>query len=67
MIAALMARAVENGDLKGDAVALTDFYLTQLVGDLQLRRVIGAMEPPEPDTCQTRATNALALLRQYAT
>jgi len=49
LIAALMARAVATGRLRGDPPALAQIYLTQLIGDLQIRRVIGAM-PPRPRT-----------------
>lgn len=66
LIAALMARAVAGGHLNGDPQALAQLYLTQLVGDLQIRRVIGAMPPPTEDDCRARADAARALLRRIA-
>ncbi len=39
-------------------------YLDLLVGDLQIRRVIGTLPPPNPDVCEARAARAVALLRQ---
>jgi AcrR family transcriptional regulator len=45
----------------GDAVGL---YLDLLLGDLQIRRVIGRLPAPEPEFCQIRSERAVMLLRQ---
>lgn len=62
----VLGRAVSSGQMQGDPAALTGLYLTLLIGDLQIRRVIGAMEPPDADFCTTRAETALAQLKTFA-
>ncbi|MBF9044440.1 TetR family transcriptional regulator [Rhodobacterales bacterium HKCCE4037] len=66
LISDVMSRAIEGGDLSGDPGDLTQLYLTLLIGDLQIRRVIGAIEPPDADFCTTRAETALAQLKDFA-
>lgn len=56
------------GHLQGaPAEALTDLWLSLLIGDLQIRRATGALPPPEPETLSKRAQAARDhLLRLYA-
>jgi hypothetical protein len=60
--------ALAAGHLQGaPAEALTDLWLSLLIGDLQIRRTIGALPPPEPETLSNRAQSARShLLRLYA-
>ena len=38
-------------------------YLDLLIGDQQIRRVIGQLPPPTAESCQARSQRAVALLR----
>lgn len=66
-VAPLIASLMDDSPLKGDPALLTQLYLTLLIGDLQIRRVTGAMPPPDQALCNTRAAEALAHLRRLAT
>lgn len=61
----VLQRAREEGALKfeqtGEAVAL---YLDLLVGDQQIRRVIGRLPQPTKTYCQERSERAVRLLRR---
>ncbi len=61
----VLQRAREEGALKfeqtGEAVAL---YLDLLVGDQQIRRVIGRLPQPSKTYCQERSERAVRLLRR---
>lgn len=61
----VLERAREEGALKfeqtGEAVAL---YLDLLVGDQQIRRVIGRLPQPTKTYCQERSERAVRLLRR---
>ncbi len=61
----VVERARDEGRLKfqhpGEAVGL---YLDLLIGDLQIRRVIGRMPTPSEAFCQERADRAVRHLRQ---
>lgn len=61
----VLLRAREDGQLRfdhsGDAVGL---YLDLLIGDQQIRRVIGQLPAPAEEFCQARAQRAVRLLRQ---
>ncbi|WP_121633404.1 TetR/AcrR family transcriptional regulator [Tropicibacter alexandrii] len=61
----VLQRAREEGALEfeqtGEAVAL---YLDLLVGDQQIRRVIGRLPQPSKTYCQERSERAVRLLRQ---
>lgn len=51
----------------GDALAVTEHWLALLIGDLQIRRVTGALPPLAPEAIARRAETAAALLaRLYA-
>lgn len=63
MVTALMA----DSPLTGPPNALAQLYLTLLIGDLQIRRVTGAMDPPSQAFCDTRAADALTTLKTLAT
>lgn len=65
-VAPLIAQIIADSPLTGDPVALTQLYITLLVGDLQIRRAIGAMDPPTQAFCDTRAAEALAMLKRLA-
>ncbi len=64
MVTAVMARAVAEGALRGTPDDLTHLYLTLLIGDLQIRRVTGAMDVPTPEANQARTVGALQSLRR---
>lgn len=60
----LLARTLTAfvGDARADEA--TETYVGLLVGDLQIRRVIGSIGPLTPAEAQERSARALALLRQ---
>lgn len=62
----LIAEVIAQSELPGEPKKLTQLYLTLLVGDLQIRRVIGAMDPPDPAFCEARAAEALEALKKLA-
>ena len=63
LITQLMARGIDDADLPGfEADALAELYLTLLVGDLQIRRAIGQMAPPDKAFLQQRADQTLEQL-----
>ncbi|WP_428697495.1 TetR/AcrR family transcriptional regulator [Stappia sp.] len=65
LIGTVLERARTAGLLVFDETAeATDLYVSLLVGDLQIRRVIGRMAEPDDAWCQTRAELALARLRR---
>ena len=56
----LMQQALADGTLAGDsAEALTDLWLSLLIGDLQIRRVTGALQPLSPQAIAQRADRAM--------
>ena len=61
----VLLRARDEGTLifddTGEAVAL---YLDLLIGDQQIRRVIGRLPQPSKTFCQARSERAVRLLRQ---
>jgi AcrR family transcriptional regulator len=64
----MIETALTSGDLQGaSAEALTETWLSLLIGDLQIRRATGALPPPPPEALASRAQAArLHLLRLYA-
>ena len=54
----LFARAIESED----PAQVTEVYLGLLLGDLQIRRVIGRMPPPDATEIRQRSDRALELL-----
>ncbi len=64
LVTSIMDRAVDDGALIGKPNDLAQLYLTLLIGDLQIRRVIGAMDVPTPEANQARAEGALQALHR---
>ncbi|MCK0097410.1 TetR/AcrR family transcriptional regulator [Yoonia sp. F2084L] len=66
LVRQVLERAKRSGQLDYDhsdqAVAL---YLDLLVGDLQIRRVIGTIPPPTAQFCDVRSARAVSLLKQW--
>ena len=59
LIARLFDHAVASGVLRfDDSAEVAEVYLGLLIGDLQIRRVTGAMEVPATDFIQSRAVAA---------
>ena len=65
MLEQVLVRARQDGQLRfktsGEAVGL---YLDLLIGDQQIRRVIGRLPAPTEEFCEARAQRAVSLLRQ---
>lgn len=62
-IVAIMRAALDQGALSGAAPEiLAELWLSLLIGDLQLRCVTRAIDPPNHPAIQDRARTALALL-----
>lgn len=61
----LFDRIVQTGVLAVEnSSEATEFYLGLLIGDLQIRRVIGQLEPLSEAACSARSDRALMLLRK---
>jgi AcrR family transcriptional regulator len=71
-VAPLIAEVMERGRSQGrfdfnDVAMALETYLGLLVGDLQIRRVIGRLPQPDPTVLNTRADTALRhFLRLFA-
>ncbi|MDB9881270.1 TetR/AcrR family transcriptional regulator [Planktomarina temperata] len=65
MLEQVLVRARQDGQLRfktsGEAVGL---YLDLLIGDQQIRRVIGRLPAPTEEFCEALAQRAVSLLRQ---
>jgi AcrR family transcriptional regulator len=68
LIAAVLAQGRAKGQLAFDDLAMAcETYLGLLIGDLQIRRVVGRMPQPDADAMAQRAAMALRhLLRLFA-
>ncbi|TRW97325.1 TetR/AcrR family transcriptional regulator [Paracoccus sp. M683] len=65
LIQQVLLAARDNGDLHFcDPQAALVLYVDLLIGDLQIRRVIGLIAAPDASARHTRAARALTLLRQ---
>lgn len=65
LIADLLARAQADGLLlMDDPAEAAEVYINLLIGDVQIRRVTGALEPLSEDMIVARSTRALRLLRR---
>jgi AcrR family transcriptional regulator len=65
LIAKLLAQADAEGALRiGEADAAAEIYIDLLIGDVQIRRATGALEPLSQKAIVARSTRALTLLRQ---
>ncbi|MDQ2095837.1 TetR/AcrR family transcriptional regulator [Rhodalgimonas zhirmunskyi] len=63
-IARVMARAQTEGTLSGgDPGDMAEVWFGLLIGDMQIRRVTGAVDAPSPDEIAQRAETALRRLR----
>ena len=64
-VAGVMARAIAAGQLKGASPHdMAETWFALLIGDLQIRRVTGALQMPDDAALAARAGLALAQLRQ---
>ena len=63
-VVALMQDAVHEGSLEGAQQEIAETWFSLLIGDLQVRRVTGALSEPRADYITARAATALARLRQ---
>ncbi len=63
-IVALMQDAIQEGALDGAPQDMAETWFSLLIGDLQVRRVTGALAEPRADYIDTRAATALTRLRQ---
>lgn len=60
LLTALLSRAMSEGVLaRRDSAEAAELFVTLLVGDLQIRRVIGAMSEPSSDQIASRSQRAL--------
>lgn len=60
LLTALLSRAISEGVLvQRDPAVTAELFVTLLVGDLQIRRVIGAMPEPSQEQIAARAQRAL--------
>ena len=60
LLRAVLERAQTDGQLGfADTADAVELYLNLLIGDLQIRRVIGRAPPPTPEFCEQRAANAV--------
>lgn len=60
----IFAKAVQNQELSGPAPDIADVYLRLLIGDSQIRRVIGAIPEFSQDEADRRARFALNSLKK---
>ncbi len=67
LIGAQIARLQETRELSGGTVAeMAETFVGLLIGDLQIRRVIGVIDPPDSAECERRARRAISqLVRLY--
>lgn len=60
LLADLIDRAARSGDLPpGDAADRAELFIALLIGDQQIRRVIGSLPEPSPAAVEARAAAAL--------
>ena len=65
LIVEIFARATSTGEAPGiDPVQATELYLTLLIGDLQIRCVIGAIEPPDSEERSARSRQVIDNFRK---
>ncbi|UWQ17837.1 TetR/AcrR family transcriptional regulator [Jannaschia sp. M317] len=64
MLGRLIAQVLRrSGPAQVDAAAATALFLDLLIGDLQIRRVIGQADMPDADTRRARAIRAVRMMR----
>lgn len=60
LIHQVITAAIRSGQITAPtAQVATDWFLSLLIGDMQIRRAIGAMPPPDPEEVDTRAAQAM--------
>lgn len=65
LVVRVLEAARQEGQLAFDHTeTAVGLYFDLLIGDLQIRRVIGRLTAPEPEFCDARSERAIALLRQ---
>lgn len=65
LVVQVLEVAREQGQLSFDQTTpAVGLYFDLLIGDLQIRRVIGRVPAPSSDFCVTRSERAISLLRQ---
>lgn len=65
LIAAVFAEAIRNGDLVVPSAAeATEVFLGLLIGDMQIRRVVGRLPALDADAVEARSRQSLAIIRQ---
>jgi AcrR family transcriptional regulator len=65
LIAKLLAQADAEGALQiDDPTEAAEIYINLLLGDVQIRRATGALEPLEEEVIVARSTRAMTLLRR---
>lgn len=65
LLVSLMERAIADGALpQSDPARAVDYYLRLLIGDLQIRRVIGRLAPLSGDEIEARARSAIEALKK---
>lgn len=65
MVAALFRRANDTGQLAiADAQEAAEIYFALLIGDLQVRRVIGQLKPLTKSQARKRASRAATIIRR---
>jgi len=68
LVVKVLEAARQQGQLSFDQTPpIVGLYFDLLIGDLQIRRVIGRVPAPSPDFCVARSERAIALLRQILT
>ncbi|MEY8881792.1 TetR/AcrR family transcriptional regulator [Donghicola sp. XS_ASV15] len=63
LIVAVMERAIGQRAISGPAEAACDLYLSLLIGDWQIRRVVARVPAPSTEMCIGRAKRAVQGLR----
>jgi AcrR family transcriptional regulator len=66
VVGPLITGIIADSALEGEAETLAQLYLTLLIGDLQIRRVTGAMDTPHEAFILARADQALDTLKRMA-
>mgnify|MGYP001951302007 CR=1 FL=1 len=62
IIGKVIARAMDTGAIgRADPAAAAEMFIRLLIGDLQIRRVIGVVPPLNPQEVETRAAQAMRL------
>lgn len=63
LLCELVDEALQDGQLSGETVQIVETYLALLIGDLQIRRAIGVLEPLGKKEAMARSERAMAQLK----